>query len=109
MIVTKITSSQEKIFADENPINYPELKKLTALKGERVSVQYMFKYEQGGSDVLPGVLRVKPLISGTLAPFVHSVRDIYHVPVLKTIRPEIDGNYLRTAPGLFPDILTPLQ
>jgi len=109
MITTKITSSQEKIFADEKIVSYPELKRLTALKGERVSIQYMFTYEQGGSDMLPGVIRVEPKITGSLAPYVHSVRDIYQVPVVKTVRAEIDGNYLRTAPGLFPDVLNPLQ
>ena len=112
MIVTKITSSQEKIFADEKPINYPELKKLTALKGERVSIQYMFTYDQGGSDVLEWVIRAKPVFTGALAPYVHSVRDIYQVPVVKTVNWErggIDDNYLRIAPGLFPDVLSPLQ
>ena len=112
MIVTKITSSQEKIFADEKVVSYPELKKLTALKGERVSVQYMFTYEQGGADIFDGVLRIEPKFSGSLAPYIHSVRDIYQVPVVKTVNWErggIDGNYLRTAPGLFPDVLNPLQ
>ena len=96
MISTKIISSQEKIFADEKIINYPELKKLTALKGERVSIQYAFTYEQGGSDVLEWVIRAKPEFTGSLAPYIHSVRDIYNVPVLKTVNWEgkgIDDNY----------------
>ena len=112
MIVTKITSSLEKIFADEKPVSYPVLKELTALKGERVSIQYMFTYDANGSDYLNGVIRVEPKFSGTLAKYIHSVRDIYQVPVVKTVNWEmggIDGNYLRTAPGLFPDVLTPLQ
>ena len=51
MIVTKITSSLEKIFADETPETYRELKRLTALKGERVSIQYLFTYDQKGSEI----------------------------------------------------------
>ena len=112
MIATKITSSQEKIFADEKVVNYPELKRLSALKGERVSIQYMFTYEQGGSDIFPGVIRVLPKFSGSLAKYIHTVRDIYQVPVVKTVNwgsGALDNNYLRIAPGLFPDILNPLQ
>ena len=112
MIVTKITSSQEKIFADETPQTYRELKRLTALKGERVSIQYMFTYDQKGCEILEWAMRVKPEFSGTLVPYIHSVRDIYHVPVLNPLiwqNGGIDDNYLRTTPGIFPDVLTPLQ
>ena len=112
MIVTKITSSLEKIFADEKPESYRELKRLTALRGERVSIQYMFTYDQQGCEMLEWALRVKPEFSGTLAPYIHSVRDIQHVPVLHPIiwqNGGIDDNYLRTKPGIFPDVLAPLQ
>ncbi|MBO5879504.1 MAG: DUF4091 domain-containing protein [Clostridia bacterium] len=112
MILTKITSSLEKIFADETPLTYPELKKLSALRGERVSVQYMFTYDAAGGENMEWPIRVEPKITGSLAKYVHSVRDIYQVPVVKPVIWEnggIDDNYLRTKPGLFPDVLNPLQ
>ncbi len=112
MISTKITSSVEKVYVDESPKSYPELKKLTALKGERVSIQYIFTYEAGGSDVLEWPIRLKPEFSGSLMPYLHSVRDVVNVPVVKTLNFECGGyddNYQRIAPGLFPDLLNPLQ
>lgn len=110
MLQTKITSSLEKIFLDEKIENYPTLERITALKGERVCVQYAYIYDNTEEEqrlIYP--YRLKPVISGSLAEYA-TIRNVRHVPVPMPVNPAgMDDNYLRTAPGLFPDILEDLR
>lgn len=107
MLKTKIVSSQQKAFLDENINSYPRLEKLSVLRGEKLSFQLLYVDE--GEEYLP----VRPYcsleIKGDLVKFA-TVRDVRNVPVDRPIHPQkFDSNYLRTTPGIYPDILTPLR
>ena len=107
MLKTKIVSSQEKIFVDDKLSSFAPVTTLTALGGEVVNFQLIYVDE--GEPYLP----VRPIcnlsVSGDLAEYV-TVRDVRSVPVDRPTLPGItDSNYLRTTPGIYPDILTPLR
>lgn len=109
MIKTKITSSLEKIFADERLENYPTLERLSALRGERVSVQFVYTYERTPDISFDYRYRTAPVVGGTLAPYV-TLRDVKQIPVILAANPMgCDDNMLRTTPGLYPDVLEPLH
>ena len=107
MLVTRLTSSLEKIFPDTNPADLPALSHIRALRGERISAQLSIMYEPYTPEL--GYPRRAPLIlGGSLAPYA-TVRQVMFVPVNKTLHPlGADDNYSRTKLGLFPDILRPL-
>ena len=106
MLKTKIVSSQEKIFLDNSIDSFKPQEELCALGGETVNFQLIHV------DV-PEFLPFRPIcslkIEGELAPYV-TVRDVRCVPVDRPVKPrEFDENYLRTTPGAYPDLLTPLR
>jgi len=107
MLKTKIVSSQQKAFIDDSIDNYPRLERISVLRGEKLSFQLLYVDE--GAEYLP----VRPYcsleIKGALAKSV-TVRDVRNVPVDRPVHPDKhDSNYLRTTPGIYPDILTPLR
>ena len=107
MLKTKIVSSQQKAFIDDSIDRYPRLEQISVLRGEKLSFQLLYVDE--GEEYLP----VRPYcaleIKGALAKYV-TVRDVRNVPVDRPIHPnKFDSNYLRTTPGIYPDILTPLR
>ncbi len=109
MLKTKITSSLEKAFADSSINDYPSLDRISVLKGERLSVQFLFSYEPDESKALTYVRRAAPIMSGELAKYAN-IRDVRHVPVVMTHHVMgYDDNMLRVKPGLFPDVLTPMH
>lgn len=107
MLLTKIVSSQEKIFVDDKIEKFAALQKITALGGERLSLQFIY------ADVAPKYIANRPIcdlkLEGELAEYAN-VRDVRWVPVDRPINPQkYDDNYLRKEPGIYPDILTPLR
>ena len=86
MLKTKIVSSQEKIFVDDNIEKFSVLEKIAALGGERLSLQLIY------SDVGPKHIAVRPFcdlkITGELAEFA-TVRDVRWVPVDRPIKPGV--------------------
>lgn len=107
MLKTKIVSSQVKAFIDDEIDSFASFKGVSALLGERVSFQLL--YTDTGKDLHPLRALCSLKIEGDLAPYV-TVRDVRNLPVERPIQPEkIDAQYLRTTPGLYPDILTPLR
>ena len=108
MIKTRIISSLEKVFIDECIETYPELKRLSALKGERVSFQIATTYDTSGSPMPYIAPKYTPKLSGELAKYAN-LRQVMYVPVTFTKHLQgFDDNYVRTAPGLYPDVLRPL-
>ena len=108
MFKTRIVSSQEKVFIDDRIESFKELSCLSALMGERFSLQLLYVDE--GEDY---TLDKRPLmditLGGTLAKYT-TVRDVRNVPVDRPINPEHhDEQYLRKTPGIYPDLLTPLR
>ena len=100
----KTVSSLEKIFIDTRLCDYPETKKISVLRGERASFQVAFEADEdvGGSEMCTVTL------CGDLSPLAR-VRKVKNVPVeFPAYKDRTDDNYLRTAPGLYPDILLPM-
>ena len=108
MIKTKIVSSLEKIFIDEKFDSYSELKSISVLRGERLNFQIMTTYDTSDGTMPYIAPKFKPTITGELGKYA-SLRQVMNVPVAFTTHVNgIDDNYVRTAPGLFPDVLRPL-
>ena len=103
MIKTALISSLEKCFPDQQVEDFARLKALSVLKNERFSVQLLYKSEPDHAG------RAIVRVDGALAPFA-SVRSVKNIPVDIAIFPGADtSNYLRTEPGLYPDLLQPLH
>lgn len=102
-IKTRITSSLEKVFVSKDVTDYPRLEKLSALRGERIAFQLIFKSK---SDV--GRDWLIPSFSGELSEYV-TVRRVGHVPLVQPLGDLADDNYLSTEAGIFPDILEPIR
>lgn len=94
-------SALAKLFLDETPKESPECTKLTALRGETVSFQIAYSSEESISHFAK--VKVVSPCAGQVR-----VRQVVHVPCDYPVHLEADDNYLRTAPGLFPDLLTDL-
>ena len=108
MVKFKIVSSLEKPFWDMTPEQFPELKRISALRGERVSFQVLMHTDTlTPSGWLPREL-LTPTVTGELAENV-ALRTVNNVPVDMPINyVTYDDQYLRTTPGLYPDRLQPL-
>ena len=108
MLKLKFISSLEKVFPDQKIEDFEELRTVSALKGERVSVQLIYSYDP---EVIHGshCQRHKIELGGDLAPLA-SMREVRCVPVTMPTNPYgFDDNYLRTTPGLYPDVLSPMH
>ena len=106
MLKTKLTSSLEKLFVDQNVDRFPTLEKISVLKGERFSFQLLYAptYTLEKTDRILWDVS----IGGDLAKYA-SVRCVTNIPVTRPVYPtRHDDNYLRTTPGLYPDLLLPL-
>ena len=108
MIKTKIISSLEKVFIDESIDSYPELNRFSALRGERINFQIATTYVTKGSPMPYVAPKFVPKLSGELAKYAE-LRQVMYVPVTFTNHMlGFDDNYLKTEPGLYPDVLRPL-
>ena len=105
MFKSKITSSLEKVFLDESFDKYPTLERISALRGERISVQLVYLHEVDEEN--RPFLMYRPTLSGELAKYA-TVRDVKNVAVQKPVGVKYDDNYIRVKPGLYPDLLVPL-
>ena len=105
MILTKIVSSMEKCFLDGNIDELEVLERVSILKNERLSFQLAY----AETDKLGRQRRLLTLrVSGVPEEYIR-VRRVECVPVPLPVYPEHDDNYVRTAPGLYPDLLMPLS
>lgn len=104
MYQSKIISSLEKVFLDNQMDDFAPLGSIRMLKNQRLSVQLV--HTVSGEDApLRAMLGLK--ISGGLAGCVRA-RTVELVPVTLPVS-LYDDNYLRTTPGLYPDWLQPLH
>ena len=107
MLKTKFVSSQIKAFLDDKIDSFAPLKTISALGGERLSL--CFLYVDEGEPYLPARPLAELMLEGELAQYT-TVRDVRVVPVDRPGVPDkFDDQYLRTQPGLYPDLLTPLR
>ena len=110
MVHAKIVSALEKVFVDESFDNYKALDRISALRGERLSLQLIYTYEHAeGDDIYFTHELTKPVLKGALAEYA-TLYNVESVPVFKTAAPNrFDDNFLKMAPGLYPDVLSPLK
>ena len=109
MLKTKIVSSLTKVYTDSVFDSLALLKKISMLRGERISFQLVTQYvkEEGDGKFTERKLYT-PHILGALAGYV-TLREVRNIPVeLPTLPDLADDNYERLTPGLYPDLLEPL-
>ena len=98
----KLLSSLAKVFQDETPVYLPECLKLSALWGETVSFQAAYT----GDCVTRECLDIR--VVSPIERYVR-VRTVEQVPVGRAVNELVDDNYLRTSPGLYPDLLRDMK
>lgn len=103
-MIFRWVSSLVKAFLDDDPADFSEIETLTALKGERISWQLLYKGAPEGKRRQPVTFRLA--LDRRIGLRCYQVEN---VPCLLPCRvdPPAD-NYLRTDGGLFPDLLQPL-
>lgn len=101
----KMVSSLEKCFWDDAIESKQEKTSFVMFENERLSFQVAYR----ATDDTMNIQRFAPVkIGGALAPFA-KVRLVENVPnVYPTYNVNPGGEFLRTDPGLYPDMLRPL-
>ena len=105
MLKTKITSSLENCFLDNNIDDFKRLSRMSALKNERFSFQLLCELDKCD----PGRVLYDVKLDGDLSGYA-TLREVISLPASMPVVPgaPID-NYLRSTPGLYPDLLIPLR
>ena len=103
-VLIKPIPQTEKCFLDESIQDKMEYPRGSMLLGERFSFQLAFQLDGGDSMRKVGFLSVE----GPLAPYI-TYQRVDNVPVRNPLYcGKDDGKYLRTQPGLYPDLLRPI-
>ncbi len=97
----KLLSSLEKVFPDAEPACC-KMPDLTMLRGETLSFQAAVKGPSPGRETVE-VRVISPIRDAV------RVRSVELVPSAYPCHPRHDENYLRTVPGMFPDLLRELD
>lgn len=98
-IETRLYSSLTKLFADEDPHDRVT-ERGSALQGEIYSFQVAVRPDEGVRITLAAQ------VDSPFGPAVH-LYVVRQVPSTLAVYPWSDDNYLRTTPGLYPDLLMP--
>lgn len=100
-VLIKPIPQTEKCFLDESIQDKMEYPGGSMLLGERFSFQLAFQLDEGDPLRKVGFLSVE----GPLAPYI-TFQRVDNVPVRNPLYcGKDDGKYLRTQPGLYPDLL----
>ncbi len=106
MLHVRLVSSLEKCFHDSELLDFTELKKATVLKNQPFSFQILYKECE-----VPGWFSFYSLrlaIEGVPDEAI-TLRTVESIPAKMPVYPGVrDEGYLRTDPGLYPDLLKPL-
>ncbi len=106
LFISRITSSLEKCFVDDAVELHPVLEKASMLRNERFSFQLVCRDLRmiHPSQAYTTVEIISPIADAVTLHTVEQVATMMPVYVLHH-----DDDYLRTAPGLYPDLLLPLR
>ena len=111
MLKVKIVSGLDKPFLDDNIDNYGALSQVSALKGERLLLEVLYTYVDDGDGIFrSGAVkeRFDVRLDGPMVEYA-KLGLIRSVAVYKPCRKDIvDEGFLRTSPGLYPDLVTPM-
>lgn len=106
MILSKIISSMDKCFLDGSIHEHKAVRRISMLKNEHLSLQLAYTETDRAAGHHRGL---KLFVGGAMGDCVR-VRRVENVPVtLPVYETRHDENYLRTTPGLYPDVLLPLS
>lgn len=97
-------SSLEKVFSDTKPMPYSG--RLSMLRKDRLSFQAAFRI-WGGQPTSHWGAWVRAEVESPLKKWVR-LYSVKEMPSTNPASDACDGNYLRTAPGLYPDLLEPV-
>ena len=101
-----LTDSLEKVFPDKRPERRLG-KTITALGGERISMQLAYYMEYGGCELNEQEITVT--FDSEITDRIR-MRKVELVPAaMAAYREQLDDNYLFTEPCLCPDLLTPVR
>lgn len=98
----KLLSALDKVFLDQEPVERPENGVLSTFRNEVVSFQTAYCLTDSPRDYVC-VEVVSPIQAWV------RVRSVKHVPVRFAAFPGESDNYLRTGPGLYPDLLSDIR
>ena len=102
----KPLSSLEKCFIDEDIHAHPATDRFVMFHNQRLAFQVAIAHT---ADEEHCPISFSVSLEGELAPHI-SVREVLQIPSLyATCAEKLDDNYLRTAPGFYPDALRPLH
>lgn len=100
----KIISSLEKCFPDEASPQKAALRHISMLKNERYSFQVCYDWE----ELIDDKQIVYFSVESPLAEYIHIYKVKCIPSLLPVYRKRYDEHYLRTEPGLYPDLLEPM-
>lgn len=106
-IIFKTVAETEKCFLDERIETKKDYTKASMLLGERFSFQLCWQYAECDVNEMRtiGYLKLESPVSDWV-----SLQRVDHVPVRMTVNPGSgDDNYLRKEPGVYPDLLRPMN
>ena len=104
VIAHKLTASLEKVFWDLPLDAFPAFDAARALRGERFSFQWIFRAETPVDAKEVCFLRIDSPLGAAV-----TAQRVENVPVrMPCYVNRHDDNYLRTEPGLYPDLLMPV-
>lgn len=101
----KAISALEKCFYDDDFDKFSELSEISMLKNEQLSFQLVFMQTEHKNQIFADYK-----INGALSEYI-TVKETVCVPCAKPVNclnNDYDDNYLRTAPGLYPDLIKKL-
>jgi hypothetical protein len=101
ILETKILSSLEKVFADEE-LNAIEFNRGSMLQNEVYSFQIAYKW----NDFM--MKQVEVSVISEISPWIN-IRRVGLIPSEMPCYADHDNNILRTTPGLYPDALMPMS
>lgn len=98
----KLINSLEKVFLDTEPVERPEDGIFSGFRNEVISFQVAYTLVSDTRDY------VEVEIVSPIKDWVR-VRSVKHVPVRFPTFTDSTDNYLRTTPGLYPDLLSDIK
>lgn len=104
VLQTRLTSSLEKCFLDESLTSKPRQNAFFMFRNERLSFQLIYQNSE-----IEHMQYATVRVQGEMAPYA-TLREVVSIPSMYPVAHErMDEHYLRTEPGLYPDLLRPLH
>lgn len=98
----RLVNSLEKVFPDEKPNKKNKRLDLTSLQKETISFQAAYFYQ----EKIAQAVRIE-----VISPLKEQIRlrEVLLVPSNYPCHPIVDDSYLKTAPGMYPDLLSDIK